>query len=115
MGKRSIRESGQEAMNQPREYTKDEIRRSYLDAISNELDFWLHQSSRVDTKGKMEGLVFSILTILDGESQLPGCKVTVNSHAGDERYHKEQDENWFPNDVDIAGELHHMWYTVRGK
>lgn len=66
----------------------------------------------------MEGLVHSILVILDGNdgSSLPGFVVSPYPHPDDQAFHLEEGENWYPPFVDcgtlhlgIAGMLHERW------
>jgi len=62
---------------------------------------------------RMDTLVFSILNIFDGTAgDLPGFTLTPCPHPDDAAFCREEGENWWPDDVDIADgqrHLHEMW------
>jgi hypothetical protein len=96
-------------MTEPREYTGDECRAMLLDQIATMVRYW-HRESRAPTPlAKMNGLVHSVLTILDGGSALPAFDVTTAPHPDDAEYLRGEGENWWPTGVDIAGGLHDHW------
>ena len=74
-----------------------------LKKIHSLVDYW-HKETRVtDTREKLSGLAFSILSTLDGGGDgLPGFTVTSTPHSSDKDYAKEQGENWFPEGVDLG-------------
>jgi hypothetical protein len=101
------------SMNQPRQYTEDEIRDQFLDQCRAYVTYW-HDLPGKTKREAMEGLVFSLLVILDGETGLPGFVVAPAPHESDEAYHKQEGTNWYPaaptGGVDIAGCLHELFY-----
>lgn len=108
-------------MKRPRQYTRDEVQDLFLRHISNMVDYWLKESRAETTEEKLEGLAFSILTAIDGQScALPGFILAPNPHHSDGPYHKSHGENWFPRNTtedvvacDIGGDLHGNWHKVR--
>jgi len=103
-------------MSKPRCYTPEEIREMFLSQCASMVDYWLNESREPSTRGKMEGLLHSVFAALDGCTMgLPGFIVAPCPHESDKEYHKDQGENWFPqNDSakikgDIGGDLHHTW------
>lgn len=92
----------------PRAYTEEEIRSKFIDKIYCILDFWENESRVTTVRDKMNGAVFSILAMLDGESiDIPGFKVSPIGTEEDRDYHLAERENYYPiEDVDIAGALH---------
>ncbi len=106
----------------PREYTKDEVLAAFLDMVRGYVDYWacVPREGGADIHGRLSGLAFSILVMLDGDSALPGFIVAPNSHAADKQDAIDNGENWYPTqkDVegnvyayDIAGSLHDDFYT----
>lgn len=94
-------------------YTKEEIREHFLNHIHNLVDYWLKESRIPDTKKKLEGLAFSILTAIDGCAVgLPAFLLIPSPHPDDKKYHKARGEKWYPDDVDIAGCLHELLHKV---
>lgn len=93
-----------------REKTVKEIKEEFLQLIKVYVGEW----NKTDkTKEEcLRGLAFGILVILDGESVgFPGCKVIPEPHPDDKEYRIKNGENYFPDNVDIAGNLHHEFYN----
>lgn len=103
-------------LDEPRELTEDEVREQYLGLIQTYVRYW-HNLPNKTCRERMEGLAFSMLVILDGESGLPGFIVAPCPHQDDKEYHKDQGDNWFPENhksnvkCDIAGEA--AWAVCR--
>lgn len=95
-----------------KEYSEKEARELFLDHIHNLIDYWLNEERAETTKDKMEGLAFSILTTLDGESgNMPSYELKPFNSKEDIEYLKENGENYYPeNGIDIAGCLHDFFY-----
>jgi len=86
-------------------YTLDEMRKMYLDMIRAYIDYWAIEPKKT-CREKLEGLAFSILLIIDGESALPAFSLTPIPHPGDRQYCIDNGERWWPSGIDIAGGLH---------
>lgn len=96
---------------EPRAYTKEEVREQFLKLIWDCINHWEKDERTLPTRDKLKGLAFSILVILDGESaNLPGFLVKPSPQETDEEYHKNQGKNWYPKDIDISGSLHELFY-----
>jgi len=97
----------------PRQYTNNEVHDMFLDYVCEivrrqEME---HKGRHTPVRECLEGLAFSILVALDGNSlDLPGFIVSPNPHASDEEFLKGEGQNWFPRGVDIAGQLHDHFY-----
>lgn len=101
-------------MSKPREYTREEVRRMFLDRFTGMVAYWEKESRAESIHDKLHGLAFSILTTLDGcVADLPGFKVIPCPHPSDKEYHRQHGENWFPEDTDIGGCLHEE-FSQRG-
>ena len=98
-----------------REYTEKEVREKVLKQIAVMVNYWLNESRTPDTKEKLEGLAFSICSMLDGcNLDIPGFIVAPLGHEEDIQYYKDKGENYYPvnreSDVkcDIGGCLHEL-------
>jgi hypothetical protein len=105
-------------MLEPRQYTVDEVRKQVLEYVWGLVDHWLNESRTADTRGKLSGLAFSFMVMLDGGSVLPGFVVAPSPHPDDEDYHRENGDNWFPraesSPFDITP-LHEVFYKYDPK
>jgi len=99
-------------------YDLKQVRERFLKYISETVDYW-HARREQSEIERMNGLVFSILSLLDGCAvDMPGFLVVPNPHPDDKEWHEDHGEDWFPesaefNGTDISGELHEHWYDVR--
>lgn len=101
-------------MPRPRVMTEDECRAALLRQIAVYVSYWHKDTVETDTLRKLNGLVFSILVILDGEaSDIPGFTVAPAPHEDDEEYHRMNDENWWPTSTNLAGGLHEIWHKFQ--
>jgi hypothetical protein len=102
-------------MTKPRVKTEKEVRDEFLTKINETLKYWLEESKVKTTEDKMRGFAFSLLAMLDGGSGgICAFKVSPSFHPDDIEYHKKNGENWYPEDIDIAGCLHELWYKYKG-
>jgi hypothetical protein len=95
----------------PRAYTREEMQQQYLDHVRDAVNHWFRAELH-DDREKLEGLAFSILVMLDGDTNLPGCRVLPIPRPDDQEYHEEIGENWYPEDVNIAGDLHERFLNL---
>lgn len=98
-----------------RAYTKEEVRKMFLDKVRSSVDCWAKTPGRTE-KEKLEGLAFTILVLLDGGTDLPSFLVIPSPHESDKEYCEDRNENYFPepkvpeNSCDIAGCLHEKFH-----
>lgn len=97
-----------------KEKTTEEVRLEFLDHIHTLIDYWNGQDG--NTKDKLEGLAFSIMVTLDGESALPPFIVAPIFDEADKQYCIANNEDYYPvNDEskikgNIAGSLHELLF-----
>lgn len=98
----------------PRAKTVNEIRKDVLNHVYDTIDNWEHVDATV--RQKLEGVAFSILSMLDGESGcLPQFLVALDPTSTDQKYYKLRGENWYPSNEgvevkgNIAGDLHNKF------
>ena len=101
--------------NTPRELTKEEVQKRFLDTMWSYVGYWEHESRATTIHDKLTGLLHSILVVLDGGSGLPAFKVVPIPHPDDKEYCRQIGENWYPKNCDIAGGLHDIMYCYRNK
>lgn len=90
----------------PQAYTEQETRDLFMEHVRSMIDYW-DKCPEHSRRSALEGLAFSILVALDGESSdLPAFRVMPAPHPDDEQYHREQGDNWYDPEVDISGPLH---------
>jgi len=96
-----------------RQYTDDEVREMLSTHIFNLIDFWEKNSTRATVREKLSGLAFSILSTLDGCSDLPAFIVAPDPHQDDKEYHIQRGENWFPenHETEINCDLPYLHET----
>lgn len=95
-----------------RAYTHDEIQDLFLKHVESCTDYWDRQEP--NKRKAMEGLAFSIMTMIDGCAMgIPGFSVMPCPYSDDKAYHKDRGENWFPKNVDIGGSLHELIFKDR--
>ena len=102
---------------EPREMTPQECRSALLAAVWNYVDYWEREDRRPTARGKLEGLAFSILTLLDGDTpSVPAFLVIPNPHPDDKDYRAARGRNWWPaadKGVDL-GTLHEFFFEKGG-
>lgn len=97
-----------------REKTKQEMQEEFVSYIHDLIGYWKTEKRTPDLEGKLEGLAFSILTAIDGEAMaLPGYKLSPLMADGDKEYFISRDEDYYPEDTDIAGNLHEIFLQVK--
>ena len=97
-----------------REITYEEIENEFVDRVWNLVDYWKKVEGRTEEE-KIEGVVFSILTMLDGCSGGVGYVVAPLPHKDDKEFHIETGENYYPENhnsnvkCNISGCLHEIF------
>jgi len=97
---------GDNKMTEPKAYTEEEIRAKVLRRVWGLIEYWGDLANKTQMQ-RLEGLAFSILSMLDGSYvTLPRFKVVADPCPEDKQYCIDRGEKWFPEGVDIAGCLH---------
>lgn len=97
--------------NKPRAYTEEEVRKQFINHLNDLIDYWSSNQYKTE-KEKMQGLVFSILNIFDGNTcGLPAIDLVLSPHVSDKEYHIQNDENWYEKGMVINNcPLHELFY-----
>lgn len=100
-----------------RAYTEHETRSIFLDEVWNVINYW-NNVERTDL-GKMEGLAFSMLVMIDGGHcifkgddliGLPSFRLMPICDQESREFHIEQGTNFYDPNIDIGGCLHEQFY-----
>lgn len=93
-----------------RPMTKQECRDRFLSEIREYARYWESLGGQ-STRERLDGLAFSVLALLDGESAgLPGFTVIPCPHPGNRDYYMGKGEDYWPDDVDISVCLHEEFF-----
>jgi hypothetical protein len=93
-------------------YSKEHARDMFLKHIRHIMVYWLNEQRTPDTAGKMDGLVFSILTMIDGSSAaLPSFDIVTRPCDEDEAFCKSEGEDYWEDGMVINDDcmLHELW------
>jgi len=101
-------------LHESKEITRDEARYLLLTHLASLVDYWENESRATESKKKLEGLLFSVLSALDGCScGLPGFMLIPSLHESDKEYAIENHYDYYPHldklpegTYDIGGSLH---------
>ena len=94
---------------QEQEYTREEIRDQFLDTVRCYVKIW-HNEPTLTEEEKLNGLAFSMLAFIDGGTNMPCFKLIADTHPSDKQYNIDNGEKYYPEDCDIAGDLHEHFY-----
>jgi hypothetical protein len=98
-----------------KEYTREEVEAKLINHLLNICDYWENLEVVPETRDKMRGLLFSVLSTLDGCGELPSFIIAPCPHPEDKEYHIENGENYFSENhnsnikCDIGGSLHEVF------
>jgi hypothetical protein len=98
---------------EPREMTPDELRDEFLDRVRAIVLHWANESREPTIQGKCDGVAFSILTLLDGCSDLPCVDLVFRPNDEDKQYHIDRGENWIEDGTTISDMLHEHYYQKK--
>lgn len=96
----------------PRGKTKEEVIDELLEYLHRLVNYWSSIDTDNDTKGRMEGLVHSILCIFDGVTEMPPLDIILWPHPDDKQYRINRGENYYVAGLPINDNvmLHELWY-----
>lgn len=97
-----------------REKTDTEVRNEFISSVKSLVDYWNNVSDK-NTKEKLEGLAFSILSMLDGVTGMPRFIVAPDPSPEDKGYYIDNNKNYYSENYesnvkcDISGCLHELF------
>lgn len=96
-------------MTKPRAKTAEEVREEFLQQVRAYAHYWATLPDQTP-QDRCDGMAFSILNILDGNTMLPAFNLTVAPHPEDKEYHIAQGDNWYEPDMLINDCMLHEFY-----
>lgn len=103
-----------------RTYTPEEVRDQLLSYLRETSRYWARvkleeeHAANAEMQARLDGLVFSILVMLDGcAGGMPAFDLTPSPHPTDCAFHRERGENWYDERIVINADtqLHELWHT----
>lgn len=107
-------------MSKPRAWTADEVRDMLIEKFRELADYWAEtdltrKEFELNTPEEIaayrcHGVAFSILSTLDGCSDLPGFDLIPTPHPSDKAYHMASGENYFDPKMRLSTTLHEFYH-----
>lgn len=93
-----------------RVYTKEETREMFLAELEDKVTYW--RNLKTPATDPFDGLLHSILCVIDGVAGLPSFDITVRPHSDDKKFHEDEGENYFEDGLVINDDvyLHDLLY-----
>ena len=102
-------------MTESRAYTQEEVREQLLGHIQHLCHYWatVKLTDTPDTiRERLDGLAFSILTMIDGCSGLPAFDLIPAPHEEDKAFAINEGENWYDKEVINECQLHELFSSL---
>ena len=100
-----------------RPYTKEEVVDKFLNLLYAMKIEWANNDSDRTVEEKMEGLIFSILALFDGDSvpELPRLEISLRPEEDHMSYCQQEDEDYFEMGqvFNTDHSLHGCWCKLR--
>lgn len=102
-------------MSDRRAYTAEEVTNGFLEELRRLAQYWARLPDQTPLE-KCEGLLFSILAVIDGDSGLPGVDLVLRPHPDDKEFHRLEGSNWFEPGMAFNANvaLHEIVYRPKG-
>lgn len=96
-----------------RALTAEELTEQFLEHLHDAVDYWSNVQDQ-DTREKLNGLAFTILSTLDGCSvSLPAFDIVARPHENNKEYHTELGINYIEDGTILECWLHERWHRKR--
>jgi len=96
-----------------RAYTPEEVRTQVIDNIKSLVNYWEGQANT--SHEKLDGLAFSILSMIDGNGELPAFDLIPSPHPTDKPCHIEEGNNYYEPVVMNNCQLHEVYSNIHIK
>lgn len=99
-------------MSKPRPYTSEEMRQKFMQAVAAASHYW---ETIEDPKGsRVSGLVFSLLTLIDGgNAAMCGFDIVARPHPDDKQFCIDEGINYVERGQVINQcQLHELWHEA---
>lgn len=95
-----------------RAMTADELRKEVLDHCRVMALYWAYTAPVQSVEERVDGMAFSIFTMLDGGAgSLPAFDLVARPHPDDKAFYEAEDEDWIEDGTVINDDaiLHEEW------
>jgi hypothetical protein len=95
-----------------RAHTAEEAQKMFLDQARSIARYWANLQGKTPRE-RCEGVVFSMLVMIDGGSAgLPAFDLVACPHPDDEKFHREEGENFWQDGMAINSntQLHEQFH-----
>jgi hypothetical protein len=96
--------------------TKEEATDAFLDHCRTIVKYWAKQDKDSTVEEMISGAVFSVLTAIDGCSDLPSMDLVLRPHPDDKQDYIDGGDNWVVDGMVINDDcmLHDNFYPKAG-
>lgn len=88
-----------------KEITAEQVREQVLSHLRHLASYWSSLQDKTP-KERCEGMVFSMLTMIDGCSGLPSFDLVVRPHPDDKQFHIDEGEDYYADGQVINRDVH---------
>lgn len=96
-----------------RAYTPEELRDTLLSMMRTMARYWSNLKEDKTVFERIEGAIFSVLSILDGQHGICAFDLVARVDPTDKQYHIENEDNWIDDGTKLSFMLHEDWYNVK--
>jgi hypothetical protein len=98
----------------PKAIPAEDLRDEFLRCIRSYCKYWAEEKRTPEVEKKLEGLAFSILTLIDGHTDaMTAMDIVMRPHPSDKAFHVSQGEDWIKAGTVINRDciLHELFYN----
>jgi hypothetical protein len=99
--------------NAPRAYTAQEVTEKILEGVVKQVRYWQKQPSCGTMENRVEGVAFSILSMLDGSTMdLPAFNLSPDTEEDHINDCIEEGKNYYDPDTVVSTSLHELFHST---
>lgn len=96
-----------------KEISQEEAKNNFIDACHACARSWFNPESKLSERERVEGVVFSVLNLIDGMSSLPAFDLVLRPHDDDKKFNQNEGQDWYKDGMVINDVMLHELF-VRG-
>ena len=91
--------------------TAEEARKDFLTYLAGLAKYWATLPDKTPLE-RCNGLAFSVLTIIDGDTFMPPMDLVLRPHPDDEQFNRDDGDDWYEDGqvINDCGALHEIWH-----
>lgn len=89
--------------------TKEEVRKEFINKVNSIVEYWSDEcvGNCDPSKDAAEGVAFSIMTLIDGCTELPSFDLIPCPHPEDKQYNIDNGNDWYESEIINADVMLH--------